>query len=109
MRFTHPVLSDGSSRWASIKAGVPQGYIFYTFILFFSSSSFNFYIYDIVQPIYSSIRLFADATSLYIVEENPIMSATLLHSDLTAIHEWASKWHMSFIRPLLEYMYADVV
>ena len=50
----------------------------------------------IVQRINTSIRLFADDTSLYIVVETPILSSTLLNSDLTEIYEGASKWLVTF-------------
>ena len=60
-------------------------------------SSFPYiYINDIVQRINSSIGLFADDTSLYIIVENPILSSTLLNSDLTEIYEWALKWLVTF-------------
>ena len=61
------VLPGGSSRWTCIKAGVPQGSILGLLL-------FLIYINDIVQRINSSIRLFAEDTSLYIVVESPIMS-----------------------------------
>ena len=78
---TESSLAGGSSRWASIEAGVPQGSILGSL---FSSV---IYINDIVQRIYTSGRLFADDTRLYIVVENPITASTLLYSDLTAIQE----------------------
>ena len=83
------VLTGGSSRWTSLKTGVPQSSIL-------GPLTFLIYINDIIQRINSSIRLFADDTSLYIVVENPIMSSTLLYSDLTAILEWASKQPVTF-------------
>ena len=78
-----------SSRWTSIKAGVPQGAILGLLL-------FLIYIYDIVQRINSLIRLFADDTSLYIVVENPILASTLFNSYLTEIYKWASKWLVTF-------------
>ena len=60
------VLPGGSSRWTSIKSGLPQGSIQGIFLLLI-------YINGIVQRINSSIRLFAEDKSLYIVVETPIM------------------------------------
>ena len=57
---------------------------------------FPFYINDIVRNINSSICLFAEYTSLYIIVENPIQSATILNSDLSQIYTWASNWLVIF-------------
>ena len=53
---------------------------------------FLIYINDFVRNINSSIRLFADDTSLDIIVENPIQAATILNSDLSQIYTWASNW-----------------
>ena len=47
------------------------------------------YINDIVEDIHSTIRLFADDTSLYIIVEDPLRAAGQLNSDLAKIHLWA--------------------
>ena len=73
------VLPSASSSWTSAKAGVPQGSIFGHLL-------FLLYINDIVEDIDSSIRLFADDTSLYIIVYDPIQAAELINLDLAKIH-----------------------
>ena len=62
------VLPGASSSWTSVKAGVPQGSILGPLL-------FLLYINDIVEDINSSIRRFADDTSLYIIVDDPIHAA----------------------------------
>ena len=57
---------------------------------------FLIYINDIVVDIHSSIRLFADDTSLYIIVDNPHQAANLLNADLAKMHLWVSRWLVSF-------------
>ena len=54
------------------------------------------YIHDIVDEINSNIWLFADGTSLYIIVGNPIEAAIQLNIDLEKVHQWASKWLVTF-------------
>lgn len=48
------------------------------------------------MDIRSSIRLFADDTSLYVIVENPNHAAQLLNADLEKITRWAETWLVKF-------------
>ena len=76
-------------QWTDISAGVPQRSILGPLL-------FLVYINDIVQEINSTIRLFADDTSLYIIVESPEEAANILNQDLNRISAWAEKWLVSF-------------
>jgi hypothetical protein len=46
---------------------------------------------DIVADINSSIKLFADDTSLYMIVDDPVDAAETLNTDLAKIHDWSMK------------------
>ena len=78
-------MPGANSDRTSVSSGVPQGSILGPLL-------FLLYINDTVENINLSIRLFADDTSLYIIVDNPVEAANQLNSDLSKIHQWATKW-----------------
>ena len=72
-----------------IKAGVPQGSVLGPLL-------FLIYINDITVGLESTIKLFADDTSISKSEKNPDTRATTLNADLEKIASWAKKWKINF-------------
>ena len=54
------------------------------------------FIGDIVNDIGSNVKLFADDTSLYLIVEDPVMTAELMDLDLDKIHQLANTWLVKF-------------
>ena len=83
------VLNGMESDWGNINSGVPQGSVLGPLL-------FLIYINDLENGIISSIKFFADDTSLFSIVKNPITSATNINNDLKRISLWAVQWKMSF-------------
>ena len=83
------VLNGSYSEWGPIKSGVPQGSVLGPLL-------FLVYINDLEKGIKSSIRFFADDTSLFSTVYDPKSSAEELNNDLQKISQWAFQWKMSF-------------
>ena len=77
-------IPGGNSHWFPIEAGVPQGSIL-------GSLLFLIYINDIVTNIKSTVRLFSDDSSLYLIVDEPDEAARCLNSDLELIYQWAER------------------
>ena len=83
------VLNGMESDWGDIKSGVPQGSVLGPLL-------FLIYINDLEKGIKSSIKFFADDTSLFSIVKNPHVSAQNINHDLQLISQWAVQWKMSF-------------
>ena len=57
---------------------------------------FLIYVNDLENGIKSSVKFFADDTSLFSVVKDPLLSAEELNHDLDIINRWARQWKMSF-------------
>ena len=83
------VLNGVHSDWGLINSGAPQGSVLGPLL-------FLVYINDLENGIKSSIKFFADDTSLFSIIKDSITSADKLNHDLQLISQWALQWKMSF-------------
>ncbi len=83
------VINGMSSDWGLINSGVPQGSVLGPLL-------FLIYINDLENGINSSIKFFADDTSLSSIVRDPNTSAEDINHDLQLISQWAFQWKMSF-------------
>ena len=81
-RFQQVVLNGQSSSWKPVCAGVPQGSILG--LLFFL-----IYINDLSRDICSTVKLFANDTSIFSVVDDVNVSVVQLNNDLLKISKWA--------------------
>ena len=72
------IINDCCSDWRNVCAGAPQSSIL-------GPLFFPIYINDIVADIHSSIKLFADDTSLYMIVDDPVDAAETLNTDLAKV------------------------
>ena len=75
IRKQNVLIPGRSSNWSPIEAGVPQGSILGPLL-------FLIYINDIILNINSTVRLFADDTSLYFIVVDLTEAVRCLNSDL---------------------------
>ena len=83
------VLNGKESSWEPISSGVPQGSVLGPLL-------FLVYINDLTDNISSSMRLFADDSSLFLRVRDIHVSHTALMSDLNVITQWGNQWKMEF-------------
>lgn len=83
------VLNGAHSDWGQLNSGVPQCSVLGPLL-------FLVYVNDLEDGIKSSIKFFADDTSLFSTVHDPNISAEDLNHDLRLISQWAFQWKMSF-------------
>ena len=88
-RKQRTILNGRSSNWGDISAGVPQGSILGPLL-------FLVYINDFAVGLKCNVKLYADYTSLFTVEEDSNTAANDMNHDLDLISQWAYAWRMSF-------------
>ena len=84
------VLNGVTSKWENIYAGVPQGSVLGPLL-------FLIYINDLPDNVTNStVKMFADDTSIFSTVNCPKNSLLALNSDLKVINDWALQWKMRF-------------
>ena len=83
-RLQRVVLNGQSSDWQSVLAGVPQGSILGPLL-------FLIFINDLPEGFLSTIKNFADDTSLFCPIANPDNSTRKLNQDLSLVTAWANQ------------------
>ena len=79
------MLNSQCSSWSLVLVGVPQGSLLGPLL-------FLIYINDLPENLQSTVKLFADDTSLFSIVYDSDTSASQLKSDLKKISHWAYKW-----------------
>ena len=88
-RNQRTILNGRTSRWGSIKAGVPQGSVLGPLL-------FLVYINDVTNGLRSSSKLFADDITIFTTIYDAYKATADMNHDLILVNLWAQKWRMSF-------------
>ena len=83
------MLNGQCSSWSSVLAGVPQ-------VSLLGPLLFLIYINNLPENFQSTVKLFADDTSLFSTVYEPNISATQLERDRKITSHLAYKWKMNF-------------
>ena len=83
------ILNSSSSELKHLNAGVPQGSVLGPLL-------FLIYVNDISDSLLSTVRLFADDSSLSVSSNDVLSIETLLNSDLQKMTNWAKQWLVTF-------------
>ena len=87
-RKQRSILNGRTSKWGSIKAGVPQGSVLGPLL-------FLVYI-NVTNGLRCSSKLFADDITLFTTVYDTHKAAADLNHDVILVNIWARKWRMSF-------------
>ena len=88
-RYQRVLLNGQASSWSPVLAGVPQRSIL--------GPRFNLiYINDLSHNLSSTVKLFADDTSVFSIVHDIDSSTKQLNDDLKKISDWVYQWKMSF-------------
>jgi len=83
------VIQGHHSEWGDIKAGIPQGSVLGPLL-------FLVYINNIVNEVNCGIKLFADDTLIYTIDDGSKNTTISLNQNLENINSWAKKWLIKF-------------
>ena len=83
------LINGSQSSWAYVESWVPQGSVFGPLLLLI-------YVNDLETGIKSSVKFFADDTSLLSTVRDPMVLAEESNQDLALISKWAHQWKMNF-------------
>ena len=99
-RLQRVLLTGQTSSWEPVLAGVPQESILDTLL-------FLIYINDLSKDL-SSLKVFADGTSLFSIVRDIKHSTDQLNRNLDLISKWAHQWKMLF-DPVLQEQAQEVI